>query len=100
MDSSNPASGVQLFGGGLPGAAVSAVAIFGPIYLGVVIPCGGIRHRHDLRVRALLVIGADTHRIAEQMFLSENTVQDHLKSIFVKTATRNRRTLLARAVGG
>ncbi len=46
-----------------------------------------------------LVAGSDTRRIAEQMFLSEHTVQDHLKSIFAKTATRNRRTLLARAAG-
>jgi DNA-binding CsgD family transcriptional regulator len=33
------------------------------------------------------------------MFVSEHTVQDHLKSIFAKTAARNRRTLLARALG-
>jgi DNA-binding CsgD family transcriptional regulator len=33
------------------------------------------------------------------MFVSEHTVQDHLKSIFAKTATRNRRTLLAPALG-
>ena len=46
-----------------------------------------------------LVTGSDTRGIAEQMFLSEHTVQDHLKSIFAKTATRNRRTLLARAAG-
>jgi DNA-binding CsgD family transcriptional regulator len=46
-----------------------------------------------------LVTGSDTHRIAERMFLSQHTVQDHLKSIFAKTATRNRRTLLARSTG-
>ncbi|MDQ3639929.1 MAG: LuxR C-terminal-related transcriptional regulator [Actinomycetota bacterium] len=46
-----------------------------------------------------LVTGADTRRIAQQMFVSEHTVQDHLKSIFAKAATRNRRTLLARATG-
>ena len=33
------------------------------------------------------------------MFLSENTVQDHLKSIFAKTGTRSRRALLSRALG-
>jgi DNA-binding CsgD family transcriptional regulator len=33
------------------------------------------------------------------MFLSQNTVQDHLKSIFSKTKSRSRRTLLARALG-
>lgn len=46
-----------------------------------------------------LASGADTRSIAQQMFLSEHTVQDHLKSIFAKTGTRNRRALLARAVG-
>jgi DNA-binding CsgD family transcriptional regulator len=46
-----------------------------------------------------LVAGADTRHIAEQMFLSEHTVQDHLKSIFAKSGTRNRRTLIARAAG-
>jgi DNA-binding CsgD family transcriptional regulator len=46
-----------------------------------------------------LIVGADTHLTAQRMFVSENTVQDHLKSIFAKTATSNRRTLMARAVG-
>lgn len=46
-----------------------------------------------------LILGADTHLTAQRMFVSENTVQDHLKAIFMKTATNNRRTLLARAVG-
>jgi DNA-binding CsgD family transcriptional regulator len=46
-----------------------------------------------------LMLGADTHLTAQRMFVSENTVQDHLKSIFIKTATTNRRTLMARAAG-
>jgi DNA-binding CsgD family transcriptional regulator len=46
-----------------------------------------------------LILGADTHLTAQKMSVSENTVQDHLKSIFAKTATSNRRTLLARVVG-
>lgn len=46
-----------------------------------------------------LVAGSDTRRIAEEMFLSEHTIQDHLKSIFAKSGTRSRRTLLARAAG-
>jgi DNA-binding NarL/FixJ family response regulator len=46
-----------------------------------------------------LVTGAATRDIAGHMFVSEHTVQDHFKSIFNKTATRNRRTLLARALG-
>jgi DNA-binding CsgD family transcriptional regulator len=42
-----------------------------------------------------LATGADTRQIAQRMFLSENMIQNHLKPIFAKTATRNRRTLLA-----
>ncbi|MCY0961366.1 two-component response regulator [Streptomyces sp. H27-H5] len=33
------------------------------------------------------------------MFVSEHTVQDHLKSVFATTATNNRRMLPARALG-
>ncbi len=46
-----------------------------------------------------LVSGADTRQIASRMFLSEHTVQDHLKSVFAKTQTRSRKALLARALG-
>jgi DNA-binding NarL/FixJ family response regulator len=45
------------------------------------------------------VEGADTKAVAEALFVSQNTVQDHLKSIFDKTGTRNRRTLLTRVTG-
>lgn len=47
----------------------------------------------------LLTEGADTKTIARRMFLSEHTVQDHLKSIFTKTGARNRRELLAQTSG-
>lgn len=46
-----------------------------------------------------LVAGNDTREIARRMFLSQNTVQDHLKSVFAKTAAHSRRTLLSRALG-
>jgi DNA-binding CsgD family transcriptional regulator len=46
-----------------------------------------------------LVTGADTRELARQMFLSEHTVQDHLKSIFAKTSTHNRRALLSLVLG-
>lgn len=46
-----------------------------------------------------LVTGTDTREVALRMFLSEHTVQDHLKSIFAKTSARNRRTLLSCALG-
>ncbi len=47
----------------------------------------------------LLVEGADTKAVAEALFVSQHTVQDHLKSIFAKTGTHNRRTLLTRVTG-
>ncbi len=59
--------------------------------------CGLSRREAELLTH--LSTGADTRQIAQRMYLSENTVQDHLKSIFLKTGTRNRRALLARAVG-
>lgn len=46
-----------------------------------------------------LAAGADTREIAGRMFLSEHTVQDHLKAIFAKSGAPNRRTLLVRATG-
>ena len=46
-----------------------------------------------------LITGADTREVAQQMFLSGHTVQDHLKSIFAKSGARSRRALLSRVVG-
>jgi DNA-binding CsgD family transcriptional regulator len=46
-----------------------------------------------------LTAGADTRDVARIMCVSEHTVQDHLKSIFMKADVRGRRALLARAVG-
>lgn len=48
---------------------------------------------------ALLAEGADTRTVAGRMVVSEHTVQDHLKSIFVKTGAPNRRELLAQISG-
>ena len=46
-----------------------------------------------------IATGASTRDIARVMFVSEHTVQDHLKSIFNKTGTRTRQALLARVLG-
>jgi DNA-binding CsgD family transcriptional regulator len=53
----------------------------------------------EAEVLGHLVTGIDTRDVAARMFLSQNTVQDHLKSIFAKTQCRSRRALLARALG-
>lgn len=47
----------------------------------------------------LLATGIDTRDVAHRAFISEHTVQDHLKSVFAKTGMSTRRTLLARATG-
>ena len=63
----------------------------------------GLSHALSPREREvvdLVAHGADTHTIAARMFLSEHTVQDHLKSVFAKTGTRNRRSLVSRLAGG
>ena len=46
-----------------------------------------------------LANGSNTEELARQLFMSQHTVQDHLKSIFAKTGTRTRPGLLARALG-
>jgi DNA-binding CsgD family transcriptional regulator len=44
------------------------------------------------------VTGTDTRDLANRMFVSQHTVQDHLKSIFAKTSMHSRRELLSRAL--
>ncbi|MEO6826843.1 MAG: LuxR C-terminal-related transcriptional regulator [Microbacteriaceae bacterium] len=46
-----------------------------------------------------LADGSDTKSMAKRMFLSELTVQDHLKSIFAKAGVHSRKSLLARILG-
>ena len=53
----------------------------------------------EAELLGLLVGGADTRQVAARMYLSEHTVQDHLKSIFTKTSVNSRRALLARVLG-
>ena len=53
----------------------------------------------ETELLGVLVEGLDTKAIAGAFFVSQHTVQDHLKSIFAKTGARNRRTLLTRVAG-
>lgn len=71
-------------------SAAGRVAVFGRAF--------GLSAR-ERELLGHLTTGPDTRELASRMFLSEHTVQDHLKSIFTKTSTHNRRTLLTRALG-
>jgi DNA-binding CsgD family transcriptional regulator len=59
--------------------------------------CGLTNRERELLHR--LARGADTRQLAREMQLSPHTVQDHLKSVFAKTGSGTRGTLLARALG-
>jgi DNA-binding CsgD family transcriptional regulator len=59
--------------------------------------CFGLRPR-ETELLGLLAGGHDTRELARLLSVSENTVQDHLKSIFAKTGSRTRRSLLSRAL--
>ena len=54
----------------------------------------------ETEILALLVVGLDSREIAGQLFLSEHTVNDHVKAVLAKTGARTRQVLLARVIGG
>jgi DNA-binding CsgD family transcriptional regulator len=53
----------------------------------------------EYELLGVLATGSDTRAMAREMSLSEHTIQDHLKSIFAKTGSHDRVTVLSRALG-
>jgi DNA-binding CsgD family transcriptional regulator len=53
----------------------------------------------ELQVLALLLDGAKLGDIAQKLHITSSTVQDHIKSMVDKTASRNRSELIARILG-
>jgi DNA-binding CsgD family transcriptional regulator len=60
--------------------------------------CFGLSAR-EAELIGHLATGGNTRELAARMYVSEHTIQDHLKSIFAKTSSHNRRGLLSRALG-
>jgi DNA-binding CsgD family transcriptional regulator len=54
----------------------------------------------EAEILGLLGSGLDTREIAGTLFLSEHTVNDHVKAMLAKTGARTRQVMLARVVGG
>lgn len=53
----------------------------------------------ELQVLALLLDGAHLDEIGSRLHITSSTVQDHVRSMVEKTATRNRTELVARVLG-
>ena len=53
----------------------------------------------ESEVLGLLGVGLDSKEIAGQLFISDHTVNDHVKSILAKTGARTRQQLISRASG-
>jgi DNA-binding CsgD family transcriptional regulator len=53
----------------------------------------------EVEVLALLLDGLHLVQVGERLYITSSTVQDHIKSMLDKTASRNRSELIARMLG-
>jgi DNA-binding CsgD family transcriptional regulator len=80
--------------GGAGGIAVTVRAAGIEDVLGLVSRASGLTPR-ERELVALLLEGLDTRELAARLFISRHTVQDHLKSIFLKLGVGSRRELVS-----
>jgi DNA-binding CsgD family transcriptional regulator len=59
---------------------------------------GAVLSGRELEIASLAVLGISTRAVAQQLFISENTVKTHLRNIFRKTGSANRHALYRRLV--
>jgi DNA-binding CsgD family transcriptional regulator len=84
-----------LVGGDEDQIAVAIESATGDRLLGLLIAAYGLTPRERDICREVIA-GQSTADIAEHLFISANTVQDHLKSVFAKVGVRSRGELVAR----
>ena len=84
-----------LIGGGDDEVAVSIDPAAGEQLLGMLLVAYGLSPR-EREVSRQVIAGYPTSAIAAHLFVTTNTVQDHLKSVFAKVGVRSRGELVAR----
>jgi DNA-binding CsgD family transcriptional regulator len=84
-----------LVGGDDDQIAVAIESASGDQLLGLLLTAYGLSPR-ERDICHEVIAGRSTADIAEHLFISANTVQDHLKSVFAKVGVRSRGELVAR----
>lgn len=88
-----------LIGTGADELAVVIESASGDQLLGLMLAAYGLSAREREICREVMA-GHSTTDIADRLFISANTVQDHLKSVFAKVEVRSRGELVARLRSG
>lgn len=88
----------QLVGSDDPQVAVALESATGDELVGLVLRVYGLSAREGEVCRDVMA-GYSSAEIAAHLFISTNTVQDHLKSVFAKVGVRSRGSLVARLSG-
>jgi DNA-binding CsgD family transcriptional regulator len=80
----------------LPSGSIVIIAPAGPKEVLRLTTLGYELSRRELEVVDLVVRGASTRQMAQELYISEYTVKDHLSNIFEKVGVRGRRQLVKR----
>jgi DNA-binding CsgD family transcriptional regulator len=78
-----------------PGQIAVILELAQPLEIAPLIAAAYGLSERERQVLQQVVIGLATSEISDTLFISANTVQDHLKAIFEKTGVRSRRELVA-----